>query len=432
MDIFIKYGIHIIWLFLELLSLSIFLNSFLEQRQEKHLRYLSFAAIWLILSIYICLRQTAIPLPILICGLGIPWAFFLYRGSWHKKLLTVILACILSLAVDYSFCHGVCLLTGIQFRQLTAYPPLYYIVLTTARLLQLLIVYLIHRVRLPDFSQFVYGKWLFLTLLFPGISLIIIVVVFFTLQDGSDLSSSVILTCGILAAANIVVLYLIHTAEKTSKTDTELILLNKQMDIQTQSILSLEKSYRAQRKVTHEFRHHLQTIHDLLIQGETDTAREYVAQLQETHSTRILCVNSHHPIIDAILNQKYQLATEQAIDVQIQVNDLSQLRIGTEALVVLLTNLLDNAIEACQRLQGTRCIRCSILLDDTLFISIRNTALPVKIEENVIKTTKMPQQDHGYGLPGIRLILEQLKAEYTFAYSDGWFQFAAEIPLPES
>ena len=204
------------------------------------------------------------------------------------------------------------------------------------------------------------------------------------------------------------------------------------MDIQTQSILSLEKSYRAQRKVTHEFRHHLQTIHDLLIQGETDTAREYVAQLQETHSTRILCVNSHHPIIDAILNQKYQLATEQAIDVQIQVNDLSQLRIGTEALVVLLTNLLDNAIEACQRLQGTRCIRCSILLDDTLFISIRNTALPVKIEENVIKTTKMPQQDHGYGLPGIRLILEQLKAEYTFAYSDGWFQFAAEIPLPES
>lgn len=429
MDIFIKHGINIIWLFLELLSLYIFSNSFLRQKREKHQRYLSFAVIWLILSIYICLGRITIPLPMLTCGLGIPWAFFLFQGSWLRKLCTVILACILSLAVDYGVCHGACLLMGIHFRQLTAYPPLYYIVLTTARLIQLLIMYLIHRVRLPDFSQFLYGKWLFLTLLFPGISLIIIVVVFFTLKDGSDLSSSVILTCGILAAANIVVLYLIHTAEKTTKTDTELMLLNKQMDIQTQSILSLEKSYRAQRKVTHEFRHHLQTIHDLLTQGETDTAREYVMQLQETHSTRILCVNSHHPIIDAILNQKYQLATEQSIDVQIQVNDLSGLRIGTEALVVLLTNLLDNAIEACQRLQDTRCIRCSILLDDTLFISIRNTTLPVKIEENAIKTTKMPKQDHGYGLPGIRLVLEQLKAEYTFEYSDGWFQFAAEIPL---
>ena len=209
------------------------------------------------------------------------------------------------------------------------------------------------------------------------------------------------------------------------------MLLNKQMDIQTQSILSLEKSYRAQRKVTHEFRHHLQTIHDLLAQGQTDAAQAYVMQLQETHSTRILYVNSHHPIIDAILNQKYQLATEQSIDVQIQVNDLSRLRISTEALVVLLTNLLDNAIEACQRLQDSRCIRCSILLEDSLFLSIRNTALPVIIEENTIQTTKMPRQDHGYGLPGIRMILEQLHAEYTFEYRDGWFQFAAEISLPE-
>ena len=431
MDTFIKYGIHIIWLFLELLSLFIFSNSFLTHKQEKRLRYFSFAVIWLILGINTCLGQTATPLPVLICALGIPWAFFLYQDTWQKKLRTVFLACVISLAVDYCICYGICFLTGIPFYQLINHPPLYYIVLTTARLIQLLIMYLIHRVRLPDFSQFLYGKWLFLTLLFPGISLIIVVVVFFALKDGSDLSNSVILTCGILAAANIVVLYLIHTAEKTAKTDTELMLLNKQMDIQTQSILSLEKSYRAQRKVTHEFRHHLQTIHDLLSQGQTDAAQSYVMQLQETHSTRILCVNSHHPIIDAILNQKYQLATEQAIDVQIQVNDLSKLRIGTESLVVLLTNLLDNAIEACQRLQDTRCIQCSILLDDTLFLSIRNTALPVKIEENTIKTTKMPRQDHGYGLPGIRLILEQLHAEYTFAYSDGWFQFAAEIPLPE-
>lgn len=431
MDTFIKHGINIIWLFLELLSLYIFSNSFLVQKQEKRLRYLSFGVIWLILSLYICLVQSMIPLPILSCVLGIPWAFFLYRGSWLRKLRTVALACILSLAVDYGICYGICLLTGIPFYRLINYPPLYYIVLTTAKLFQLLVMYLIHRIRLPDFTQFLYGKWLFLTLLFPGISLIIIIVVFFTLKDGSDLSNSVIVTCGILASANIVVLYLIHTAEKTAKTDTELMLLNKQMDIQTQSILSLEKSYRAQRKVTHEFRHHLQTIHDLLAQGQTDAAQAYVMQLQQTHSTRVLCVNSHHPIIDAILNQKCQLATEQSIDVQIQVNDLSGLRISTEALVVLLTNLLDNAIEACQRLQDTRCIRCSILLEDSLFLSIRNTALPVIIEENTIQTTKMPRQDHGYGLPGIRMILEQLHAEYTFEYRDGWFQFAAEISLPE-
>lgn len=431
MDSYIQYGIYSIWLFLELLSLYIFLSSFLQHHHSKPVCFLSFAGIWLVLSVYLCYRGHVNALPILTCIAGIPWAFFLFHGSWRQTLLYTFLACAISLAADFGFCHGICQLLGIPYVQLTAYPPLYFIILTTARLIQLLIMYLVHRVRQPDFTQFLYGKWLFLTLLFPGISLIIIIVVFFNLKDGSDLANSVILTCGILASANLVVLYLIHSAEKSSKNDTELMLLNKQMDIQTQSILALEKSYRAQRKVTHEFRHHLQTIQDLLSCGEKEAVQTYVAQLLDTQSTRILCVNSHHPIIDAILNQKYQAAAEQNIDVQIQVNDLSGITIGAESLVVLLTNLLDNAIEACQRLPDNRCIRCSFLLEDSLFLSVSNTALPVKIEDNTIKTTKMPKQDHGYGLPSIRLILEQLKAEYTFEYRDGWFRFAAEIPLSE-
>jgi sensor histidine kinase regulating citrate/malate metabolism len=48
-----------------------------------------------------------------------------------------------------------------------------------------------------------------------------------------------------------------------------------------------------------------------------------------------------------VLNQKYQQAQEHDIDVQMQVNDLSSVSIYTDHLVVLLSNLLDNAIEAC-------------------------------------------------------------------------------------
>jgi hypothetical protein len=44
-------------------------------------------------------------------------------------------------------------------------------------------------------------------------------------------------------------------------------------------------------------------------------------------------------------------------------------------------------------------------------------------------TNKSKKREHGYGLPAIRFILEQLHAEYAFDYSDGWFQFVAEIPI---
>lgn len=216
--------------------------------------------------------------------------------------------------------------------------------------------------------------------------------------------------------------------EKSTKSAQETALLKQQMEIQTDSILALEKSYRVQRKATHDFRNQLQTINDLLVNGESDAALDYVQQLQGMQTTRIFSVNSHHAIIDAILNHKYQIAQEQGIDVQVRVNDLSGVSLGTDVLVVLLTNLLDNAIEACSQLPHDRIIQCRIIATDSIYLSIRNTSNPVTITDNCIPSSKVPREDHGYGLSRIQYILNQLNAEFAFTYEDGWFEFVSEIP----
>ena len=135
--------------------------------------------------------------------------------------------------------------------------------------------------------------------------------------------------------------------------------------------------------------------------------------------------------MDAILNQKYQAAVDHRIDIQIQVNDLSGLRIPTNSLVVLFSNLLDNAIEACQRMTDNRVIRCSIVASDVLYLSIRNTSLSVTITDGQIETSKDNRQEHGFGLISIKRILEELNGEFAFQFDDGWFQFVAEIPLAD-
>ena len=90
-------------------------------------------------------------------------------------------------------------------------------------------------------------------------------------------------------------------------------------------------------------------------------------------------------------------------------------------------NLLDNAIEACLKLEQNREIVCSILKEECIYISIRNTSAPVEILHGEIPTTKKETTEHGYGLPAVKYILNRMEAEYTFAYCDGWFQFVAEI-----
>lgn len=209
--------------------------------------------------------------------------------------------------------------------------------------------------------------------------------------------------------------------------DQDTLLLRQHMELQRESMRALEQNYRLQRKNTHEFEHHLQVLRDLLAQGETAAAQDYLNRLRKNRAIHLMSVNSRHPVIDVILNQKYQTAQENGIKVQIRVNDLSAVDIPTDSLAVVLTNLLDNAIEACRRIDGYREIRCSVLYEDGLYISIRNTSPPVEIVDGKIPTSKQDSLSHGFGLMSVGFVLDKLDAEYTFGYDEGWFHFAAEI-----
>lgn len=212
-----------------------------------------------------------------------------------------------------------------------------------------------------------------------------------------------------------------------TEADIDALLLKQHMELQKESMNALEQNYRMQRKSTHEFEHHLQVLGDLLGHNETDAARDYLDKLKKNRSMHIMGVNSHHPVVDVILNQKYQLARESDILVQVQVNDLSGIDIPSDSLVVVLTNLWDNAIEACRRIDGYGEIFCSILYDEGLYISIRNTSNPVRIENGRIATSKTDPLSHGFGLMSVCNTLDTLGGEYSYDYDEGWFSFVAEI-----
>lgn len=209
--------------------------------------------------------------------------------------------------------------------------------------------------------------------------------------------------------------------------DSEVLLLRQHMEMQQESMAALEQNYRLQRKSTHEFEHHMQVLRDLLGNGETQAAKDYLHRLKKNRAIHTISVSSGHPVTDVILNQKYQTARQNEIKMQVQVNDLSALQIPSDSLAVILTNLLDNAMEACLRVDGYREIRCCVLYDEGLYISIKNTSLPVQITDGKIPTAKEDSLSHGYGLLSVSYVLDKLGAEYNLGYEDGWFYFSAEI-----
>lgn len=419
-----------LWTTLELCSFNLFSSGILEKKVSGKRRLLYLTMGWVALMLLMLMpgvRQV-------ICTLLATILYILIstrvnQGKWYQHLLVALLEIGLSLTIDTFFIYGASAVLGITVNDLIWEKMLYTVIGTLGKLLLVCIGWYVYHFRGFQGSALLRGKWLPLSVLFTAGSMAMIIAAFGGAQKDDDISFSVVVFCGVVVAANVVVLYLISTLGKSAEKLKETALLNQQMDIQTEHIVALEESYRAQRQITHNFRNQLQTISTLLDMDKFEDAKFYTKQLLGQQTTRIFAVNSHHPIIDAVLNHKYQLCREKGIDIRFHINDLSEVDLPTNLLVVLLSNLLDNAIEGCLRVEGKRTISCSLIAKTALFLSVGNTSLPVTIVNNRISTSKENKQEHGYGMALICSVLEKLQGEYVFNYRDGWFSFAADIPL---
>ncbi|WP_058965476.1 sensor histidine kinase [Allofournierella massiliensis] len=205
-------------------------------------------------------------------------------------------------------------------------------------------------------------------------------------------------------------------------------MLHAQIKVQSEGIEALSLSNTAQRKLTHDFRAHLEMLDSLLENKSFQEAANYITQLRAEQTERILLVNTHNSAMDAILNQKALIAKKHNIDVQFTVNDLSPLLIDAVDLTVIISNLMDNAIEACEKLPiQERQIHVKALLEDAFFFSIRNRSETVQVCDNMVITTKPNTLLHGYGLQNVRSTLNKYDSYFGLDYQNGWFLAYAEI-----
>lgn len=236
------------------------------------------------------------------------------------------------------------------------------------------------------------------------------------------------ITCMQIAA-----LLLVSWMEQTAHFREEALSLQTKSTAQRESIEALSAAYTQQRKLAHDFRAHLDTLSAMLAQQpfDIDAIKSYVRSLQSAQTSRILLVNTHHSALDALLNQKALVARNRSIDVQFRVNDLSAVKIDLVDLTVIISNTLDNAIEACEKLPvNDRQIYIQVVLDDNeLFYAVRNRSLPVDVSSDRLPvTTKENPSFHGYGLQNVQTTLAKYHSVYAMDYADGWFEFATDLP----
>ena len=231
-----------------------------------------------------------------------------------------------------------------------------------------------------------------------------------------------------LIVLNLVVFHLISEILEHSRKMKEAQILRQQSIGQVGLYNSMRENYNIQRQRTHEYKNQIVCMDMLMKKKDYSKLEDYIGNISDGLDAQLDMVDTNNDVVNAILNAKYYEAIKNDVLFVLKINDLSDIKVSDEDIVTILSNLLDNAIEAAKQCDvGKRTVKIKLLSeDDVLTIAVSNTykTEPMLTEDGYIRTTKNNKEEHGWGIRNIVATLEKYNAEYIIDYKNGEFIFS--------
>lgn len=402
----------------------LFHNTFLgvDRRHSIIKKYLSIWTVSFLLFLLISFVAVPTGLRYVFVFAAYLWYSLFYRGNWYQKILSTFVGFFLFMFLGTGLLWIESLVSSNELQDVFASQIL---AIVNEAVLLIVGLFLATLGRLHRKRQRITSLQWVLTLFYPFVALTVLLSLWqFSLRNRA--STVLLLDAFLLLAALSVHFLLVQALSKQNLVVEQEHLLQQQLQIENEKAEALTQAYTAQRKLTHEFRHHLDALSGLLSQGEIEMAKAYIRDLAPQTIEGSYVVNTKNPLLDAILSQKYACAAKQGNKLYFQLQDLQNPKISTPDLVVIVSNLLDNALEAVQKVpEGI--IEFKIQqTEDEFLISVRN-----QVKENITIVNNEPPRTtkisgfNGMGLPNTIAVLEKYNADHIITCRDGWFQFTA-------
>ena len=267
---------------------------------------------------------------------------------------------------------------------------------------------------------------LVVAMFFPGVVVVLNMLLMVSGGRFDATQFSVLFTVGLTVAVLVHLLFVQMLNEQVvQKKDSQY-----RATLEQERAEALMESYTTQRRLTHEFANHLEALSLMLQQNDVAGARGYLTSISKTIQMNSAILNTHNPLLDALLSKKYEEASRKGVMVYFDLPDLRDMPMGQTDLVIVLSNLLNNAIEAAAQADPPEVYVRMRKSEDEVVLSVRNR---VKKDLNLVdgQLPRISQKGagHGFGLWNVRDVLKKYGGEYTISCRGCWFRFTCTIPL---
>jgi signal transduction histidine kinase len=230
--------------------------------------------------------------------------------------------------------------------------------------------------------------------------------------------------------SNFLIIYLYDILSRffSERIKSEKIKNEKQYYIRQAELLQLNETNL--RQFRHDIKNKLLAIGQMLDKGNYLEAEDYTKQIIGKLEHIKMYSQTGNVVFDSIVNYKLAEAENYDISVTADIIVPENLDISGDDLVIILGNLLDNAIEAAKDIKIERKIWIKIRYEkECIIFCIRNTyEKKIREREGVLLTQKQDIQQHGIGLQSVDTVIEKYHGSKHICYDDK--QFEIDIILP--
>ncbi len=243
-------------------------------------------------------------------------------------------------------------------------------------------------------------------------------------------AQSVTVSMILLFIINIVVFFLYESLSIACARAAKATAAEQEKNYYQNQCQLMQNAVEDTRRFHHDISNHFSIVEAFLEGHKTNEASQYLQELiQKEEKKSVLYSTSGNIVVDSIINYKLRSVSDWNVAVTVDIVIPTELPIEIVDLSTILTNLLDNAVQALQKTDGKRELKIAMTYrKGMLFIAVKNT-YPGKVhyENGEIVTTKEDTESHGYGLKNVESAAEKYDGICQLHHNDVYFD--AEVAL---
>lgn len=228
----------------------------------------------------------------------------------------------------------------------------------------------------------------------------------------------------ILIVSNVLLFYMFERYQRVVEEKTRQKMIERDLEYKAQYYKELSDRQRITNKTMHDLKNQMFALKELL-QLDVNEGMEKINSLCDDILLSKAVKYTGNETIDALIGVKNQRMNDMNIAFNPSVYMSNINKIDTFDMCILLGNLLDNAIEASEKVdKEKRNIQLIIKQRETyLSIQICNVVDgQVSICENKIATSKSHRELHGFGLNSVAEIVKRYNGNMVFKQEAEWFK----------